>query len=157
MRLLPLFSCCKVNENTIFFDNENRNIVKLGKVFARTRIEFDVEIQKKSGDFGVYFYEEDDYNKYYKLRFDLEYDRMIMDMWPRYDRTIHGHIDVERPCLLKENEKNHVILLLEGSILEVYVNDKVAMSTRLFKTEGEVSFYSQSAICTIENIEVYEG
>ncbi len=155
--LKPLNSCCKVNNNTIIFDNENRNIVKLGEVFERTKIEFDVSITKKTGDFGVYIYEEDNYNKYYKLRFDLEYDRMIMDVWPRIDRTIHGHIEVERQCTLKENEKNHVMILLEGSILEVYVNDKVAMSTRLFKTKGEISFYSQGTICELENIDVYEG
>lgn len=155
--LRPLDEDVQVFENKICFSNENRNLVKIGKVPFRTKIEFDVTLRKKTGDFGVYLYEEDHYNKYYKLRFDLEYDRMIIDIWPRYNRAIYGQIEVERPCKLLENETNHVMLIIEETILEVYVNDKVAMSMRLFKAEGEVSFYSQATICEIKNINIYEG
>lgn len=147
---------CKLFGNSISFDNENRNIVKVGKLNENTRIEFDVIPKNESGDFGVYLYEKNNFEEYYKLRFDREYNRIIMDIWPRVDRMVHSQIDVERKCELALNKKNHVTILVEGSVLEVYVNNKVALSFRMFKIGGDLDFYSHGTLCEFKNIEVYE-
>ena len=42
-------------------------------------------------------------------------------------------------------EENKLMILFEGSVLEVYVNDKVAMSARMFdRTEGDFGIFTHN-------------
>jgi hypothetical protein len=83
---------------------------------------------------------------------------MAFDQLPRRDGTVHVQVDVERYCPLTVGEKNHMVIIVEGTVAEVYVNGQVAMSVRMFDhKEGYFGLYSQNTAVNFENIRLYAG
>ena len=53
-------------------------------------------------------------------------------------------------------EKNKLLILFEGSVLEVYVNDKVAMSARMFdRREGDFGIFTHNTSVCFEEIGLF--
>ena len=96
-------------------------------------------------------------DNYYTIRFERLFNRLAFDKWPRKERTQHTLTDVERYCPLESNKENKIIIIAEGSVIEVYVNDRVAMSTRTFDFRGNFGLYTQSTVVDFTNIKLYGG
>ena len=49
-------------------------------------------------------------------------------------------------------------VIVEGSVAEVYVNDRIAMSVRMFDhKEGWFGLYAQNTAVRFENVQMYAG
>lgn len=48
-------------------------------------------------------------------------------------------------------------MIIEGSVLTVYVNDRIAMSARMFDHEsGDIGLYTHNTEVIFENIRIYK-
>lgn len=84
---------------------------------------------------------------YYVVRVEPHNQRVVFDRWPRPGDHAFQQ---ERPVAIKPSQPITLRAIVSGSCLVVYVNDKVALSTRmyehragawgLFVTEGNVRF-----------------
>ena len=144
-----------IEEKTFKFNNEGRNILTFNKLPTNCKLSFDFKTDDR-GEFGVYLRSSDTLDKYYSVKFERKFNRVAFDRLPRKENTTHTEIDVER-CV-DYQDINHVEMIIEGSILEVYINDKFAMSTRMFDLiEGNFGFYSLNNELEVSNIHLYEA
>ena len=62
-------------------------------------------------------------------------------------------VELERPLTLIPDQDYSVKLVLEGSLCEIYFNNQVAMSTRLYDlSDGKIAFFVVSGEASFENI-----
>jgi beta-fructofuranosidase len=96
---------------------------------------------------GVLLRADAEYNRYYQVRLEPNCQRLVVDRWPRPgDQPFL----VERPLAMEPGKTINLRLLVDGTNLVVYANDRVALSCRLydhreghlglFVTEGEATF-----------------
>jgi len=96
---------------------------------------------------GVLLRAADDLERYYMVRLEPGNNRLVIDRWPRPGDQAYM---VERPLATQPGQSVILHLLVSGSSLVVYADDKVALSCRLydyrqgnfglFVTEGEATF-----------------
>ena len=89
-----------------------------------------------AGEFGVILRESENMAQYYAVKFEPKHNRLAFERWPRRENTVHTQVDVERWCPLAPDVENHLTIIVQQSVLEVYVNDRVAMSARMFDHRG---------------------
>ncbi len=133
-----------------------RSIQMLGKLPRSCRVELSVIPKNEVGDFGIVLNADERVNTFYTVRFEPAFRRLAFDRWPRKDLFQHTLVDVERNCVLRLGEENKVTILIQDSVLEVYVNDRVAMGARMFDLRGEFGIYTMSTVVEFRNITVYE-
>ncbi|HHT66900.1 MAG TPA: DUF4975 domain-containing protein [Erysipelotrichaceae bacterium] len=107
------------------------------------------------GSFGFVLRSVDNGDRYYKVKFELKHNRLAMDSWPRKDVHLHSQLDTERYVNILPGKENKILIIMQESVLEVYVNDEVAMSARMFDIkDGEFGIYSLNTATTFTDIEV---
>ena len=122
----------------------------------KCKIEMDFITTDDIGDFGILLRSDDRSDNYYAIKFDPKHNRVAFDCRPRREDCIYIQVDTERYCPLQVGEGNHVTIIVEGSVMELYVNDRVAMSARMFNhTEGCFGLYAQNTTVFFENIQMY--
>lgn len=139
-------------------DNPRKSLQLLTKMPENCRIELDFTTTDEIGDFGILLRSDDHADQYYAVKFEPKFNRLAFDMQPRRDNCVHTQTDVERYCPLTAGEKNHMTVIVEGSVAEVYVNDRVAMSVRMFDhKEGRFGLFAQNTTVRFENVALYAG
>ena len=133
-----------------------RSIQMLGKVPGYCRIEMTFIPKNEVGDFGIVLNADFGANTFYTVRFEPSFRRLAFDRWPRKDLFQHTSVDVERNCALRIGEENKLTILIQDSVLEVYVNDEVAMGARMFDLHGDFGIYSTSTVVEYKDITVSE-
>lgn len=136
--------------------NEDKSICLLTQMPEKCKIEMDFITTDDIGDFGILLRSDEFNDKYYAIKFEPKYNRVAFDYKPRREDCIHIQVDTERYCPLQVGKRNHVTIIVEGSVMELYVNDRVAMSARMFnRTEGCFGLYTQNTTVLFENIQMY--
>ncbi|RII35441.1 DUF4975 domain-containing protein [Clostridium chromiireducens] len=100
-------------------------------------------------EFGVALHTDDGLEKGYFLRFDTMHNRVVLDMWPRAEKgrfqwQINGDIpyQIELERTLCTTQVYKLQILREGTICVIYINDCVALSTRMYNhREGLIGAY----------------
>lgn len=131
-----------------------RSIQMLGSLPDHCRIEMTLIPKNEVGDFGLILNADPMVDTFYTVRFEPAYRRLAFDRWPRKDLFQHTSVDVERNCVLKIGQENKVTVLIQDSILEVYVNDEVAMGARMFDLKGDFGIYTMSTVVEFKDITV---
>lgn len=148
--------CEKDGEYTM--SGEGKCVQMFGEMPKNCKIELFFRTEDDRGDFGVILRESDDLGKYYVVRFEPKFNRMAFDKFPREENTRHIQIDVERYCPIAIGEENKLTLIAEDSVLEVYVNDRVAMSTRMFDfRRGNFGVYTHNIGVAFRNISIFRS
>lgn len=136
--------------------NAGRSIKLLGKMPVNCMFETEFTVADDVGDFGIILRSDEMVNRYYTVKFEPMYHRMAMNKIPRRDATVHMQADTERYCPIIPGQKNKLRLIVEESVLEAYVNDRIAMSARLYDyPEGQIGLYAHNSTVTFENIQLY--
>jgi len=146
----------KTAEGYLVGNDYGRSIQMLGKIPARCRIEMTFVPKNEVGDFGIILNADLNANTFYTVRFEPSFCRLAFDRWPRKDLFQHTSVDVERNCSLRIGEENKITILIQDSVLEVYVNDEVAMGARMFDLKGDFGVYTMSTEVEYKNITVCE-
>lgn len=149
-------SVSRTEDGWLVGNDYGRSLQMLGAVPNRCRIEMTFVIQNDVGDFGIILNADTGANTFYTVRFEPAFNRLAFDCWPRKDLFQHTSVDVERNCTLRPGEKNRMTILIQDSVLEVYVNDKVAMGARMFDLRGDFGIYTMSTIVEFSEITVCE-
>ena len=69
----------------------------------------------------------------------------------------YGGAQITVPYKYNVNQEVKVTILINGSVLTVYANDTIALTTRIYEMmENKFSFYGNKASTSIENIKFYE-
>lgn len=135
---------------------DGKSLCMLGAMPENGKIELSFTASDDCGDFGLLLRADAGVDAYYAVRFEPRFNRLAMDIQPRADNTRHTQVDVERWCPVVPGEKNKLLILFEGSVLEVYVNDKVAMSARMFdRREGDFGIFTHNTSVCFEEIGLY--
>ncbi len=114
-----------------------------------------IRLDKKGRDFGVLMRADAAWQEGYKVKFDSEYGRLCADRLPHISGFRHCDVETERPFPLAEGDKLDLVIIAEGSVLEVYVNG-VAMGTRMFDFQHTCfGFYAEYCIITVSDIAIY--
>lgn len=120
------------------------------------KIEMSFRLKDDNGDFGLIL-RENGLDNYYTVKFEPKFNRLAFDRQPRFDNTRHTEVDVERYCPLEVGKDNTITVIVEGSVLEVYVNDKVAMSARMFDyKQGNWGIYTHNMEVSFKSIRLYK-
>ncbi|AXG40579.1 DUF4975 domain-containing protein (plasmid) [Enterococcus gilvus] len=124
-------------------------------------VDFDV---LKAKEFGIALHVDEGMETGYFLRMLPEQQLIAWDLWPRaekgeYQWQIKGDIpyQVETSRLLPKASRYRVRVLREGSMCVVYVNDEIALSTRLYNHSGKkVGVYVVQGEVVLHEIEIKE-
>jgi beta-fructofuranosidase len=95
------------------------------------KIETVVEFAENTRGCGIMLRVSDDLDEGYYIRLEPGRNRLVLDAWPR-PGDVPFMVELERPIRLSPGKPVELKVLLDGSICEVYANDKVAMSGRLY-------------------------
>ena len=135
---------------------EGKSLCMLGAMPENGKIELSFTASDDCGDFGLLLRADAGVDAYYAVRFEPRFNRLAMDIQPRQDNTRHTQVDVERFCPLEAGKENKLLILFEGSVLEVYVNDRVAMSARMFdRKEGDFGIFAHNTNVRFKDIKLY--
>ena len=133
--------------------NDGRSIQLLGDMPANCMFEADFTVADNVGDFGLLLRADSLANHFYAVKLEPLFNRLALDKVPRQDTTVHMQADTERYCPIITGMKNTIRLIAEGSVLTVYVNDRVAMNARMYDfPEGQIGLYAHNTIVTFENL-----
>ncbi|XCP84480.1 glycoside hydrolase family 32 protein [Roseburia hominis] len=105
-------------------------------------LEMDIRV-KGACEFGVALHTNADMEKGYFLKMDPDRRLAAWDMWPRSKRGIYqwqiaGDVpyQIETSRRLPAAEEYHILILREEDICVVYINDEIALSTRMYDHKG---------------------
>ena len=157
-----------INEKNVFGDvdkiingyhlnNSGQNIISFGSLPSHYKLELDIKCLDDIGDFGIILNEHNNFDQFYKIKFEPKMNRLAMDRQPRIVEFLHNEVDVERYCPMSIENIHHVVVIAENSVLTVYVDDKYAMSGRMFDFEGgNLAIYSHNNEIEVTNIHLYK-
>ncbi len=120
-----------------------------GSMPERCKIEAVLTLIEPTHAAGIMLRVSDDLEKAYYIRLEPTRQRLVFDMWPRAG-DIPYMPELERPINVPVDQPVKMKVIVDGTCCEVYVNDQIAMSTRLydlksgqwgvFATEGKARF-----------------
>ena len=131
-------------------------------------IEADIAFSEDTRSFGLAVRQDAQFSEGYYLRFEPFYNRVVADMWPRRIPGVNQwYLDGDRPFLIElERPFNyrdlpqktvHLRLIAAGSILCLYVNDQVALTTRAYVSERtHWGFLVNDGCIKVTNIHMYK-
>lgn len=121
------------------------------------KISFDLKFDASMRRCGVALRIDGRADKGYYLTFDRQYHRIAFSSYLM--ETLDGWLripymtELERPLLLKDDTLYHVCVVVDDTIGEVYVNDEVAMSFRMYDlTDGAWGLFSLGRGTVFSNI-----
>ncbi|WP_018752000.1 GH32 C-terminal domain-containing protein [Paenibacillus sanguinis] len=117
---------------------------------------------KEVKDFGIALHSDKALDNGYFIKFDPFHNRIAFDMWPRtepgfFQWQIAGDkpqmIELERPFSFANHDQITVKLILEDDILCLYVNDMIAMTTRVYNFKnGHLGFFANEGSVAVHNV-----
>ncbi len=144
---------CAPFEATSAGGYKRRNICTLPE---NCRIELKYETGEVLREFGLYFNADGDFTRGYILKFQPQFNRLCFE----HKRGIWNFklfdVESERYCPVSSGEKHSISIIREGSILEVYADGKVALSTRMFDySDGYFGVFSTDSDVRFTEAEIY--
>lgn len=150
-------------------NSEGKKGVVIGEMPGTCMIEADIEFSENTRYFELAVRQNESLAEGYYLRLEPFHNRVIADMWPRrvpgvnqwyIDGDTPFLIELERPLDYKklQQRKVHLRLIADGSILSLYVNDEVALTTRAYSTKHtHWGFTVDEGSIKVTNIHMYQN
>ncbi len=149
-------SVFQTNDGYEIGDSCGRSFVLFEAMPESCKIRFDFTASDDVGDFGLLLNCNFADNTFYTLRFEPMYNRASLDRWPRSDIAKHTSTDTERYFPITAGAENSVTVIIDGSVIEVYINDKIAMGGRMFDFKGKWGLYTMNTKVKFSDIRLYE-
>ena len=131
-------------------------------------IEAVIEFSEGVRSFGIGLRQDSALANGYYLRFEPFYNRIVADMWPRRIRGVNQwYVDGDKPFMvelerpfdyksLKDN-KVHIRVVADGSIICLYVNDITALTMRAYNlNRTNWGFFVKDGSIRVSDIHMYE-
>jgi beta-fructofuranosidase len=95
--------------------------------------------------FGIFLRGSEDFESGYYVRLEPQRQRLVFDSWPRAGDLPHM-VEIERPVNLPADQAVKLVVTVQGTLCEVYLNDEVAMSARMYNhPAGDWGLFAQEA------------
>ena len=106
----------------------------------RCKIEMDLVFEKGTRGCGLMLRTSSDLESTYYVRLEPENHRVVFDSWPRGSGPEHPITSVDAGYMpgldqwvdLTPGSTAHVTVLIDKTIAVIYVNDRIALSTRMY-------------------------
>jgi beta-fructofuranosidase len=133
----------------ILGSSDSWSCASAGAVPQKCRISATVSFAKTTQSCGLMLRTSPDLESGYYVRLEPARRSVVFDSWPRPGDEPHWG-GLERPLALEADRAHRLMIIMDCSVCEVYVDDRIAMSTRLydhatggwgvFVSEGEATF-----------------
>ena len=170
-RLINMFNKEFVNEklNKVEIENyEGEKSYVIDGMKDTCMIEAVIEFSEGVRSFGIGLRQDSALANGYYLRFEPFYNRIVADMWPRRIRGVNQwYVDGDKPFMvelerpfdyksLKDN-KVHIRVVADGSIICLYVNDITALTMRAYNlNRTNWGFFVKDGSIRVSDIHMYE-
>ena len=103
---------------------------------------------------GIMLRGSEDFESGYYVRVEPQRGRLVFDSWPRRG-DLPSRIELERPIQVQPGVPVQITLYVNGSICEVYLDHKVAMSARMYNhPAGNWGFFVSEGSATISEVQI---
>ena len=170
-RLINMFNKESVNKkiNKVEIENyEGEKSYVIDGMKDTCMIEAVIEFSEGVRSFGIGLRQDSALANGYYLRFEPFYNRIVADMWPRRIRGVNQwYVDGDKPFMvelerpfdyksLKDN-KVHIRVVADGSIICLYVNDITALTMRAYNlNRTNWGFFVKDGSIRVSDIHMYE-
>ncbi|MCG8369193.1 MAG: GH32 C-terminal domain-containing protein, partial [Proteobacteria bacterium] len=107
-----------------------------GVLPARCKLETKIRFDESVKTCGLVLRMSEDLESGYYVRLEPRRQRLVFDMWPR-SGDIPFDASVERSVSLSVGEAVKLKIVIDGSACVVYLDEKVALSTRLYSLDSD--------------------
>jgi len=133
----------------------------LNPVGETSRLSFDVEVAGDNPSIGIAVHVGETFTVGYYLLIDFGRRRIEFKsgvrMTERGGQMFPYEVELERPLSSKTGECFHVDVIVSGTILEVYVDNRIALGTRMFDIKGgNFGLYASDAEANFMNIQIFK-
>ncbi|MCM4155457.1 glycoside hydrolase family 32 protein [Gramella sp. AN32] len=119
------------------------------------KIDADVSFNSSNKDFGFMIGACDGYEDFYSLRFIPSENRFSFDKQNRSNLTTTSIAENYVPITLTPNTIYNIQIIIENSMVVVYINDKAALSNRIYKaTNTNWGIFVDNSNVNFENIKL---
>jgi beta-fructofuranosidase len=126
----------------------------LGQMPATSMLEVTVAYSAETRSFGIIVRADSTLDHYYQVRVEPGRQRVVFDRSPRPGDEPPI---IERPLTLADNAVR-LRVIVEGSVIVVYINDQVALSTRGYEhTSGNYGLFVSEGNATFSDIRLSEA
>jgi beta-fructofuranosidase len=103
-----------------------------GKMPDTCRIDTTIEFATDTEECGLMLRVSDDLENAYYVRLEPRNNRLVFDKWPRQHSEVTHMVELDRDIALTPGIPCHLQIFVEGNKGVAYVNDKIAMSLRIY-------------------------
>ena len=134
----------------------------LNPVGETSRLSFDVEVDGDCPSVGIAVHVEEAFTVGYYLLIDFGRRRIEFKsgvrMTERGGQMFPYEVELERPLPSSTGRSFHVDVIADGTILEAYVDGKVALGTRMYdQTGGCFGLYASDGKAVFRNIKIFRA
>lgn len=125
----------------------------LGMMPGTCRITTRITWRENTRGCGVILRAEEDLGGYYQVRLEPGNHRMVFDRWPRPgDQPFM----MERPLEIDGDEEAILKILIEETVMEIYANEAVALSTRIYDhPRGDFGLFVSEGGATFKDTRIW--
>jgi beta-fructofuranosidase len=102
-----------------------------GKLPETCRIDIQLNYESRITGCGVMLRSSHDFESGYYIRLEPQRQRLVFDSWPR-PGDIPFMPGLEQPLITRADEPIQITIYVDGSLCEIYVNQQVALSARMY-------------------------
>ena len=152
-----------------FGEREYISDVKLDSPYARTEkvlaetcgdlysFEADITFGEGTRSFGIRVLEKEETAQSYQFIFPVGENRYVFEKNPNWPWFGCMNIGLERPITLRAGETYHVRMILDDTIVTLYVNG-VALNSRVYEKPGDaLSIFVTDGTMEVSNISIARG
>lgn len=158
----PLTGEWKLAENSASVNTPyGYSALLLNPLNETSRLSFDIETTGEAASVGVAIHVDESFAVGYYINIDFARSRMEFKsgvrMTERGGQMFPYEVELERPLSSKTGECFHVDVIVSGTILEVYVDNRIALGTRMFDIKGgNFGLYASDAEANFMNIQIFK-
>jgi beta-fructofuranosidase len=125
---------------------------EMGTLPETCRISTSIQVGEGTRGCGLVLRCDEDLGGYYQVRLEPANRRFVFDRWPRPgDQPFM----LERPLAMDPGGRVDLEVILDGSIVEIYTGNRVAMSTRAYDSgEGNLGLFVSEGSAVFEGTEI---
>lgn len=170
-RLINMFNKELINEkiNKVEIENfEGEKSYVINGMKETCMIEAVIEFSEGVRSFGIGLRQDSALANGYYLRFEPFYNRIVADMWPRRISGVNQwYVDGDKPFMIElerpfdykslKDNKVHIRVVADGSIICLYVNDTTALTMRAYNMKRtNWGFFVKDGSIRVSDIHMYE-
>ena len=152
----PRLGACLCAENSAEITApQTFGIATAGPLPRRCKIQATVTFTDPTRHCGLALRVNEDLETGYYIRLEPNRSRIVCDMWPRAaDKPFI--VETERPLSLTPGKAVELTVILDGTLCEIYADNKIALSTRFYNfSRGDWGVFATEGAASFHNVALY--